>query len=65
MCYFKNEPVGEMCAKCQSCNDYLSLCIPVVVNHGVVLAECDDVDFCNYCPAYSECEELWGKVVLE
>ena len=40
MCYFKNESIGEMCAKCQSCNDYLSLCNPVVVNHGVVLAEC-------------------------
>ena len=59
MCYFKNEPIGEMCAKCQSCDNYLSLCIPMLVDNGVVLAECDDLIFCEYCFMYSECEVLW------
>lgn len=64
MCYFKGQPVGEMCTVCQCCESYLTLCVPIVVNQGIIAAECDDIDFCNYCPAYFECEELWGKVVL-
>lgn len=65
MCHFKGQPIGEMCSVCQMCESYLTLCVPVVVNQGIVLAECDAVDFCNYCPMYFECEALWGKVVLE
>lgn len=65
MCYFKNEPIGEMCSICQMCENYLTNCLPVVVNQGIVLAECDDLDFCNFCPMYHECEELFGKVVFK
>lgn len=60
MCQFKGQPVGEFCTRCQACEYYMTICIPVVVNCGIVLGECDDVDFCIYCPNYCECEELWG-----
>lgn len=61
MCYFKEKPVGEYCSYCQQCSLYLSVCVPIVVNNGVVVAECDDFCFCDCCPCYSECEMLWGK----
>lgn len=65
MCYFQGKPVGEYCSCCQNCSCYLSVCVPYVVENGYAVGECDNVDFCNeYCPMYSECEELWGKVVV-
>ena len=65
MCYFQGKPVGEFCACCQSCSQYLSVCSPYVGYGGFVTAECD-FDFCtSYCPIYSTCEQLWGKVVAE
>lgn len=63
MCYFQGQAVGEYCSCCQSCSDYLSTCVPIVVHGGYAVGECD-FDFCNsYCPGYSECEEIWGKAV--
>lgn len=59
MCQFFGMPVGEYCACCQECAEYLSVCAPVVGYGGYVTAECD-FDFCGYCPHYGECEELWG-----
>ena len=62
MCSFKGQAIGEFCAKCLSCECHMTICFPIVVNAGVVCGECDDVDFCNYCPNYYECEELWGGI---
>lgn len=59
MCYFQGQPVGEYCSCCQKCKDYLSVCVPIVIN-GYVVAVCD-FDFCCYCPLYEVCTELWGK----
>lgn len=64
MCYFQGKSVGQYCSCCQSCSEYLAVCVPVVSYGGFVSAECD-FDFCSYCPHFSECEELWGKVVAE
>lgn len=60
MCYFQGKPVGEYCACCRNCAEYLCTCSPVVSYGGYVCAECD-FDFCSYCPNYGECEEIWGK----
>ena len=62
MCAFQGQPVGEFCSCCQACSDYLSTCVPVVGYGGYVCAECD-FSFCDYCPSYGECEEIWGKAV--
>lgn len=59
MCYFQGRSAGEYCSCCQKCKDYLSVCVPIVIN-GYVAAECDFV-FCRYCPHYAVCEDLWGK----
>ena len=65
MCYFQGKAVGEYCTQCRRCADFLCVCIPVVLVDGYVSAECD-FNFCyEYCPYYSECEDIWGKVVLE
>lgn len=62
MCYFQGQSVGDYCTCCWNCSDYLSTCIPVVGYGGYICAECD-FSFCDYCPNYAECEELWGKAV--
>lgn len=62
MCQLYGQPVGEYCSCCRNCNQYLSVCVPVVGCGGFVTAECD-FSFCEYCPYYSECENLWGKGV--
>lgn len=64
MCYFQGKSVGEYCSCCQSSEQYLSVYIPVVGYGGYVSGECD-FDFCVNRPAYSDCEEVWGKVVVE
>lgn len=64
MCYFQGQAVGEYCSCCRECNCYLSVCVPVVAYGGYVSAECD-FSFCDYSTHYSECEEIWGKAVLE
>ena len=60
MCYFQGQPVGAYCSCCQNCNNYLIDCTPTVAYNGYVAAECD-FSFCEFCPAYEECELLWGK----
>ena len=60
MCYFKGKSVGEYCFCCQQCSLYLEVCVPVVVDNGYVVGECD-FSFCDCCPCYAECEMLWGK----
>lgn len=66
MCYFKGKAVGQYCSCCRHCSDYLEVCVPVVVDNGIAVGECD-FDFCGYCLMYSECEVIWGKggVVIE
>ncbi len=64
MCYFQGQAVGEYCSCCRKCNCYLSVCVPVVSYGGYVSAECDFA-FCDFCPHYSECKEIWGKAVSE
>ena len=62
MCQLQGQPVGEYCSNCRSCKEYLSVCIPTVGYGGYISAECD-FSFCEYCPSYSECEDIWGKGV--
>lgn len=62
MCNFQGQSVGEFCSCCRNCEDYLSTCVPIVGYGGYVCAECD-FSFCDYCPCYGECEEIWGKAV--
>ncbi len=62
MCRFQGQAVGEYCTCCRNCSVYLSVCVPIVSCDGYVSAECD-FSFCEHCPAYSECELLWGKKV--
>jgi len=62
MCYFQGRAVGNYCSCCWHCADYLSTCIPTVSYGGFVVGECD-FSFCDYCPNYAECEEIWGKAV--
>ena len=45
MCYFQGKAVGEYCSCCQSCSEYLAVCVPYVGYGGYVVAECD-FDFC-------------------
>ena len=60
MCIFKGKAIGSLCSFCKQCKAYLETCSPIVVNHGFVTGECD-FSFCDLCPVYSECDELWGK----
>ena len=62
MCQLQGQPVGKYCSNCRSCKEYLSVCIPTVGYGGYISAECD-FSFCEYCPSYSECEDIWGKGV--
>lgn len=60
MCYWEGKAVGELCSCCQNCSSYLTDCMPVVACGGYVVGECD-FNFCEYCPAYEECEELFRR----
>ena len=65
MCYFQGKAVGEYCSCCQKCSCHLVVCVPYLTEFKYTVGECDCIDFCNdYCPLYSECEEIWGKVVV-
>ena len=57
MCQLQGQPVGKYCSNCRSCKEYLSVCIPTVGYGGYISAECD-FSFCEYCPSYSECEDI-------
>lgn len=59
MCLYQGKPVGEYCPCCRKCPMYLAVCSPIVSGSGYVAAECD-FSFCDYCPFYTECTELWG-----
>lgn len=62
MCYFQGQAVGNYCSCCWHCADFLSTCIPTVSYGGFVAGECD-FSFCDFCPNYAECEEIWGKEI--
>lgn len=62
MCVFQGLAVGDFCTCCHNCSEFLSVCVPTVSCGGYVSAECD-FSFCEYCPVYGECEEIWGKEV--
>ena len=59
MCYFKCKAVGQYCSCWQRCSDYLESCMPVVIDNGITVSECDAIDFCEFCPMYAECKVLW------
>lgn len=60
MCIFRGKAIGSFCSLCRQCEAYLETCSPIVVNSGFVAGECDFC-FCDLCPAYSACEEIWEK----
>lgn len=64
MCIFRGKAIGSLCSFCRQCEAYLETCCPIVVDSGFVAGECD-FSFCDLCPAYSECEVLWGKGSVE
>lgn len=47
MCRMDGQPVDEFKSPCGSCPDYLSTCMPVIVD-GFVYGECD-FSACEFC----------------
>ena len=64
MCQLYGQPVGEYSHCCMQCPQYKNSCLPIVGYGGYIFGECD-FSFCEYCPCYSECEDIWGKGVDE
>lgn len=53
MCMKNYQPVNEYSSPCGRCSEYLTSCMPVIVN-GCIFGECD-LSACEFCD--EDCEE--------
>ena len=53
MCFKNYQPVNEYCSPCGKCSQYLTNCLPVIIN-GYIFGECD-LSACEFCD--EDCEE--------
>ena len=53
MCMMNNQPVNAYNTPCSHCVEYLTTCMPVIIN-GFIFGECD-LCYCEFCSNYGDC----------
>jgi hypothetical protein len=53
MCLRNHQPVDEYSSPCGSCPEYLTSCMPVIID-SFVFGECD-ICYCEFCSCYGTC----------
>lgn len=48
----------EIAGTCNNCSCYLSVCMPVITDTGMIFGECDSLDYCDECVLWEDCYQM-------